>query len=60
VEAAALVTIDRAASDCLHDHSPSFEGLFASQELLNQKWELQRFCNTVPNIFLDQFFVQSA
>jgi len=42
--------------ECLHDHSPSSEGLFASQELMNAKWESQRLCNTVLTHFFASVF----
>jgi len=42
--------------ECLHDHSPSSEGLFASQELMNEKWESQPLCNTVLTHFFASVF----
>jgi hypothetical protein len=41
-----------------HNHSPSVESLFASQELVIQRWEPERLSNTVPRYFFGSVFVQ--
>jgi len=57
MEPAALVTIDYAAAEkWWPSWSFSVETSFASQRLVNQKWEPQRLCNTGSQSFFASVF----